>query len=164
VQDFHQAHVLVTQTLNDLMLSNLLPLTSLPAKLHSVPRSRELLVATGLYIVLPMHETESSVLTEGDAQVAWHHGKVDQLCWDPDGPQGFAVLPQLSTVLCINVLWGAALNKALHAVEHRKVEEGMAAGHGTYSRGISTHLTQGGAEYWGKRIACVFAKLNTMKV
>ncbi len=67
-------------------------------------------------------------LTEGDAQVAWHHREVDQLCWDPDGPQGLAVVPQLSTVLCIDILWGATLHEALHAVEHREVEKGMTAG------------------------------------
>lgn len=34
-------------------------------------------------------------LTKGDAQVARHYSEVDQLCGHPDGPQGFAVLPQV---------------------------------------------------------------------
>lgn len=86
-----------------------------------------------------MHATQCDVLTERNAQVAWHHGKVHQLRWDPDSPQRLAVFPQLSPVLCIDVLWGAPLNESLHAVEHREVEEGMAAGHRTYNKGSHTH-------------------------
>jgi hypothetical protein len=68
-------------------------------------------------------------LTKGDAQVAWHHTEVDQLCRHPDHPEGLAVVPQLRPVLLKDVCGGAALHKALHAVKHREVEEGMAAGH-----------------------------------
>jgi len=40
--------------------------------------------------------------TKGNAEVAWHHAEVDQLCWDPNGPQCLAVVPQLSPVLLID--------------------------------------------------------------
>lgn len=68
-------------------------------------------------------------LTKGDAQVAWHHTEVDQLSRHPDQPQGLAVVPQLRPVLLKDVCGGAALHKALHAVKHWEVKEGMAAGH-----------------------------------
>jgi hypothetical protein len=74
--------------------------------------------------------TAGPLLTKGDAQVAWHHTEVDQLCRHPDGPQRLAVVPQLLPILVVDGRGGAALHIALQAIEDREVEEGMAAAGG----------------------------------
>jgi hypothetical protein len=66
-------------------------------------------------------------LTKWDPQMSWDYAEVDQLCWDPEGPQRFAVVPKLLTVLGICLLEWATLYQSFQGIERREVEERVTA-------------------------------------